>query len=276
MLTLNTDTWLSYHDLTDISNTGMPTLFANLSKNASIPTVNGGVLWADEVNKRIYLFGGELYQEPPSSFNLYAYDVLENNWDNYGVPPSTPIQAVSYGAGLSISSRGEGYYYGGWMSNNSVPNWAGPPVATANMVKFTMDSNLWINTTGPDATRRAEGSMTYIPVSDGGMLVYFGGIQDLFGNGTVTGQPMDQIFLYDILSAKWYTQKASGTVPGMRRRFCAGAAWTTDQSSYNMFVSTLLTARPHFGIQADHGRTATCTEAPECRRTRPASMTSTS
>lgn len=233
---ISADTWLSYHDLTDISSTGMPTLFANLSKNSSIPTVNGGALWADDVNKRIYLFGGEYYQAPPTTFSLYAYDVLENNWDNFGLP-QTPIQAVSYGAGLSISSRGQGYYYGGWMSNNSIPNWAGPPVATANMVTYSMDSNTWINSTGPDAIARAEGVMTYIPVSDGGMLVYFGGIQDLFGNGTVTGQPMNQIFLYDVLSTHWYAQNASGMVPDMRRRFCAGAAWAQDQSSYNMFAS---------------------------------------
>jgi len=76
--------------------------------------------------------------------------------------------------------------------------------------------------------------MVYLPVSDGGMLVYFGGIQDP-GNGSLVGQPMDEIHLYDVLSSRWYVQRASGdNVPDMRRRFCAGATWAQDQSSYNM------------------------------------------
>lgn len=66
------------------------------------------------------------------------------------------------------------------------------------------------------------------------MLIYFGGIQDPDANGTGTGQPMDQIFLFDVLNNKWYTQKASGAIPEMRRRFCAGVTWAVDQSSYNM------------------------------------------
>lgn len=230
------DTWLSYHDLSTVADSGMPPLYANLSKNASIPNVNGGALWADEVNKRLYLFGGEFYQEPPTALNLFGYDILANQWDNFGAPrTTTPISGISYGAGVSISNRGEGYYYGGWMSNASVPGWgSGPPVATANMVKYTMNDNSWVNSTGPDSTRRAEGVLLHIPAGDGGMLVYFGGVKDLFGNGTITPQPMDQIFLYDVLSNKWYIQNATGVVPEVRRRFCAGVTWAPDQSSYNM------------------------------------------
>ncbi|KAK1975755.1 hypothetical protein LZ30DRAFT_786055 [Colletotrichum cereale] len=45
------------------------------------------------------------------------------------------------------------------------------------------------------------------------MLIYFGGNQDLSANGTATGQ-----------------------VPEMRRRFCAGVTWAPDQSSYNIYM----------------------------------------
>jgi hypothetical protein len=234
------DTWLSFHDLSSVAGSGLPQLYANLSKNGTIPSVHGGILWGDSVNKRLYLFGGEYYQEPPTGFNLFAYDVLNNQWDSFGSPRTTSIMGVSYGAGVAVSSRGEGYYYGGWMSNASVPNWgAGPPVATANLVKYSMDSNTWVNTTGPDTLRRAEGVLLYIPAGDGGMLVYFGGVKDLYANGTVTGQPMNEIFLYDVLSGKWYIQAATGDMPDMRRRFCAGVTWAPDQSSYNMCVCPL-------------------------------------
>jgi hypothetical protein len=120
------------------------------------------------------------------------------------------------------------------MSDNSVADWAGAPAATSSLLKYSMDTNSWSNGTGPDLIRRAEGAMVFIPIGDGGMLVYFGGVQDKDSNGTMVGQPMDQIYLYDVLSSKWYTQKATGRVPQMRARFCAGATWAFDQSSYNM------------------------------------------
>lgn len=66
------------------------------------------------------------------------------------------------------------------------------------------------------------------------MLIYFGGIATPYGNDTMIGMPMSTILIYDITNAKWYNQTATGDIPGMRRRFCAAAAWPTDQSSYNM------------------------------------------
>lgn len=212
----------------------MPPPYANLSKNSSIPNVNGAVLWPDEVNKRIYLYGGEFYKETPWPFALYSYDIINNYWDTYGVPGSPSIGSLSYGAGLSISSRGEGYYYGGWMNNATDAEWGtGPGIPTSYMLRYNMDTNTWTNSTGPDDIPRAEGVMVYIPAGDGGMIIYFGGIQST-GNGTWKGQPMEEILIYDVLSGKTYKQNATGHVPEMRRRFCAGATWVDDQSSYNM------------------------------------------
>ncbi|KAK2604285.1 hypothetical protein N8I77_007228 [Diaporthe amygdali] len=213
----------------------MPQLHANLSKNASIPDVSGGILWGDNINKQFYLFGGEYYNTPPTPFNLYSYDVLNDSWNNLGPPSQSGINAVSYGSGVGISELGLGFYYGGWLSNNSVPSWSGPPMATTGLIKYDMDQGSWTNNTGPDSTRRAEGTMNYIPASDGGLLIYFGGIQDQ-ENGTTTGQPMDEIFIYDILSGRWYKQQTSGTTPQMRSRFCSGVTWADDQSSYNIYL----------------------------------------
>ena len=42
--------------------------------------------------------------------------------------------------------------------------------------------------------------------------------------------------MYDIANSKWYTKKATGQVPEQRRRFCAGATWAQDQSSYNIYL----------------------------------------
>lgn len=138
------------------------------------------------------------------------------------------------------------YYYGGYLSNASVPDWNGRPRATSNLVRYKMDGNLWTKLAGPDDIRRAEGVMTFIPASDGGMLVYFGGVQDPDRNGTMIPQPMDQIFLYDIISNKWHVQKANGTTPEHRRKFCAGAVWSKDRSSYNMYNSPCALLLPLF------------------------------
>ena len=80
---------------------------------------------------------------------------------------------------------------------------------------------------------RAEGVLLYIPASDQGMLVYLGGLE-LASNGTTIMAPMDQIHLFDIGAESWYTQSSTGAIPQPRRRFCAGVAWSEDQSSYNM------------------------------------------
>jgi hypothetical protein len=83
------------------------------------------------------------------------------------------------------------------------------------------------------------------------MLIYFGGIRQT-SNGTYTGEPMDQIRIFDIASQRFYTQSTSGTPPAMRRRFCGGAAWAQDRSSYNMYVDNTsilgsqLTLRSYF------------------------------
>ncbi|KAH7252247.1 hypothetical protein BKA59DRAFT_525623 [Fusarium tricinctum] len=225
-----------YHDLSHAAGTGMPQPYANLSKNSTIPDVSGGVFWPDTVNKKIYLFGGEYNGITPWDFDLYAYDIIKDEWDNLGVSRTDDIVGLSYGAGVSISDRGEAYYYGGWMNNATDADWGdAPQVPTSYLLRYEMDTNKWSNDTGPDDTGRAEGVMVHIPAGDGGMLVYFGGIRAT-DDGSWEGQPMDQIILYDVLSGKSYFQNATGDVPKPRRRFCAGATWVKDQSSYNIYL----------------------------------------
>ncbi|TXC02341.1 hypothetical protein FocTR4_00014710 [Fusarium oxysporum f. sp. cubense] len=229
------DTNLTYNDLSSVSEHGMPPFYTNLSKSNSIPSVHGGILWEDSVNKRLYLYGGEYYRKPPPPFRLYSYDILYNTWKSLRRPPEE-IKAASYGAGVSIPERGEAYYYGGWLSNASVKGWKGPPRASNGLITYYMDINHLQNLEGPDHIGRAEGVMVYIPIGDLGVLVYFGGSKDLYGNGTLTPQPLNEIFLFDIANQIWYTQKTSGSTPQNRRRFCGGVTWDKDRSSYNIYI----------------------------------------
>ena len=185
-----TDTGLLY---ADINKNEMPMEYDNLTKPVSAPDVSGGILWADTVNKLFYLYGGEYYQSSPESFELWSYDAIYNNWTTVN-PDATQanVQRSSFGAGTVAEDIAIGYWYGGWLSNETVPTWAANPRALSNFLQYDMIHNTWTNSSGPDSIGRAEGVMVYIPASDGGMLVYFGGVQDPSWSGSsITGQPMN-------------------------------------------------------------------------------------
>lgn len=163
----------------------MPQQYANLTKNSNVPSVSGGILWADEVNKCFYLYGGE-YQNNPTEFSFWIYDTVLNQW-NESQSNVNSMQRVSFGAGTQDEELGLGFYLGGWMNNHTSPGWAGSPMAANNLITYDFTSGRFENTTGPDSVGRAEGSMVYLPASDGGLLVYFGGVEDPNKNGSFVG-----------------------------------------------------------------------------------------
>ena len=57
---------------------------------------------------------------------------------------------------------------------------------TNGLMRFDFSTGELKNISGPDDIGRAEGHLTYLPVSDGGVLVYFGGIEDSHRNGSFT------------------------------------------------------------------------------------------
>lgn len=232
------DTWLGFHDLKNLTlrnNERWPNLNVSLTKDPShIPTLHGGILWGDNVNKRFFLFGGEDTGGFASAdFHLHSYDILYDKWDDFGIPEPQPNLAA-YGAGVGVSETGQGYYYGGWISNASMRGWTQPRTMSSSFYKYDYDSNTTSEVNSPDSHPRAEGAMVWIPAGDTGMLAYVGGLVSPGSNGTATPQPLDEIFLYDPSANAWETQKATGEIPADRRQFCAGAAWAPDRSSYNM------------------------------------------
>jgi hypothetical protein len=212
----------------------MPQLFANLTKNATDSFVAGGALWPDTVNKYLYQYGGEAVRDLRSSNDGIAiYDILLDRWNHTRLP--WRLEQVAWGASAVSNERGEGYYFGGWVNNRTEPGTVGEHTASG-LIRFDMESGDMLNLTGPDPNGRAEGFMTFLPASDAGLLIYFGGIVDPWRNGSTVGAPMSTIHIYDIASSKWYVQNATGEVPEMRRRFCAGATWADDHSSYNIYL----------------------------------------
>src|SRR5947209_5195720 len=98
----------------------MPALSATL-KNATVPSVSGGILWADEVNQIFYLYAGA-YPLVPDEFALWLYDVPLNQWNlTTQHSSSSEVLRVAWGAGVTVGGRAEGYYYGGYLNNNTTP-----------------------------------------------------------------------------------------------------------------------------------------------------------
>jgi|SRR5690242_5372977 len=182
------DTALLFSDLNSSTpGLGQPYQYANLSKPSDVPSVSGGILWPDEVNKCFYQFGGAFTNGTPTDFAMWTYDVILDQWnqtDNKAVGVSA-THRVAYGAGTHIEGLGLGFYFGGYKSNWTDPDWTGPAIATSDLVRFEYSTGYLSNNSGPaDNVGRAEGQMVYLPISDSGVLVYFGGIEDPQRNGT--------------------------------------------------------------------------------------------
>ncbi|KZM22983.1 uncharacterized protein EKO05_0011196 [Ascochyta rabiei] len=239
------NTYLLWEDVSNATRTeySFPDQHANLSKGRDVPSVSGGVLWPDTVNKLFYLFGGEYNDTeevqsrdgPTQGFSLWYYDTIYDAWNKTkGHGSQSSIRWPAFGSG-TVSDAGIAYYYGGYLTNTSDFKTVGQPVMQNTLISYDMDSRQWDSHIWDD-TRRAEGSLQYIPASEGGMLVYFGGVETDKTSGGLSYANMSQIHVYDVANPRWYTQTATGDIPRPRRGFCAGVVWAKDKSSYNIYL----------------------------------------
>jgi hypothetical protein len=160
------DIWYSQHTLT-------------VHQDPEVPSVSGGVLWPDTTNKLFYLFGGEYStaNDVQSFTTLWLYDVIYNTWNRSSASDGslTDMKWPAFGSG-TVSDTGTAYYYGGYLTNLSMPKWSGERLMLNSLTSFNMNTRSWSNDTY-DQTPRAEGTLHFIPASAGGMLVYFGGVE---------------------------------------------------------------------------------------------------
>lgn len=135
------------------------------------------MLWPDQVNKLFYLFGGAYADsEVPDVNSLWSYDTIYNNWTKI-TPDGTQLAIKWPFLGASdVTDEGDAYYYGGYLSKDSTADWTGDAMMLNSLVKYDTKTNKWDNKTwqGPP---RAEGNLHYIPASQRGMLVHFGGLE---------------------------------------------------------------------------------------------------
>jgi hypothetical protein len=147
--------------------------------------VSGGVLWPDTVNKVFYQFGGEYTNTTVQGFGtLWFYDTIYNTWNRSSSSDASQTQVSwpAFGAGVT-TDQGSGYYYGGYLSNKTTPNWDGDALMLNSLVSYNMTDRTWKNSTF-DKAPRAEGTLLYITAGARGMLVYFGGVEMINGEKT--------------------------------------------------------------------------------------------
>ncbi|KAF1931004.1 uncharacterized protein M421DRAFT_57308 [Didymella exigua CBS 183.55] len=232
------NTRLMWENVLDTKNEyKFPPQYTNLTKDPDIPSVSGGVLWPDSINKLFYLFGGEYdnTNDVQSFTTLWLYDILYNTWNRSSASDGslTGINWPALGAG-TFTDVGVAYYYGGYLTNLSMPKWTGDRLMLNSLVSFNMNARTWHNSTSGQ-TPRAEGALHFIPASAAGMLVYFGGVE-MSITANVLQANMSNIQLFDIANNRWSTQTAAGDVPSPRRGACANVIWAKDKSSYNFYV----------------------------------------
>lgn len=75
----HSDTWLKKVDLNN-STQGSLDQF-KLNKDGNVPSLSGGLLFPDVVNKVIYLYGGEYKYNPPDFFAFWYYDIINDTWN---------------------------------------------------------------------------------------------------------------------------------------------------------------------------------------------------
>ncbi|CAG7565984.1 unnamed protein product [Fusarium equiseti] len=238
--------WVNFDDFQQ-THKNYTNLNISLSKNDSIPSVHGGILWGDSVNKRFYLYGGEWNNGfSQDSYSLLSYDIIYDKWDDFGPPDITPPPKIaSYGAGVGVSETGMGYYLGGWISNASMSGWTDDRSMSSNFYTYSYETGEFTQAAAIDKQSRAEGGMVWIPAGDSlGLLVYLGGIVDSYGNNTEAPQAFDEVFVFDANGNSWSTQTTTGEIPQNRRQFCVDVAWAPDKSTFNIYLWGGLSVQP--------------------------------
>lgn len=163
-----------------------------------------GYLWSDFTD--LYLYGGQYSDTPPNTpdeFELWQYSVDDSKWSvpETRVQGGGKIERAAEGAGVSIPSRGKGYYFGGHLDGYTTRGWSQSVerLYLTSMVEYDMASGEWTNHTeeGASFPERADGVLTFIPWGEEGILIALGG-----GNNQSFSQ-LNIIDVFDIKNNRW-------------------------------------------------------------------------
>lgn len=216
------------------------------------PIFNFASLWTDPDDDAFYLWSGTT-ANGQSVPNLGMWKFTADNsgsgaWAKVGQQDLTTFNTLTRtSGGYSTSLNGVGYSVGGTHSSSTDPAVSvSGDIPVPGIVSYNFSSGDWANSSAAGFTtygREMFGTAAGVPFNGGaGLLVLFGGES---GSPTTIANnagflDMDTIAVYDPLNQTWYSQIASGDVPGNRDGFCvvgaqdASAAGTN--GSYELFL----------------------------------------
>jgi hypothetical protein len=233
--------------------------------NSAIPLNNmetrTPTMWYDAVSKLVRRFGGWPYNapNPVAEYSFLVNDgIVSWNLDyTGGIGSSSTLPSFGGktcpGYSLYASSPTTYYSLGGMMTGGTDPALGGlgaSAVPLAGLLTYNNQEISWGNasstayggtTFGGGQGFAIAGEGIYVPnFGTAGILVFLGGdaptSQAIWTEGTSLVL-MSEITIYDIGSAQFYTQVASGsTIPSGRTSFCAVGAPSADNATFEMYV----------------------------------------
>lgn len=232
------------------------------------PQVSNAVLLSGlPEDSRIWLYGGTTYwyntsfpefQGPTTQiYSLWSYDTDSQRWDQYDVSSMAPSRP-SNGLAAEAPTLGLGFYFNGELDSGSSAEtgWF------RDYRKDFLEGMVVINTTSQTAanvstemavgnTPRTRGGAAYIPgIGGSGVLAIMGGTykpRDVPDEWEISDSAsfasMDNITIFDVgaylrneTEQLWYSQNATGDIPGPRAYFCTVLVSTEDSLVHNIYV----------------------------------------
>ena len=176
--------------------------------------------------------------------DVWRLDLTYGTWDNTSINPF--LYRAWGGAVATVPEEQIGYFLGGIVENRTDTAFEDAPgylLLQDNFLNFDSSSNSFVNKTAPELGHIALGNLVHIPdMGDGGLLIYLGGAEGPSGwvptdtTDGMTLRDLGTVWVYDISSSQWYSQKASGDTPEGRISACAVVVPSQDKSSWNIVL----------------------------------------
>ncbi|KAL2862472.1 uncharacterized protein BJX67DRAFT_366303 [Aspergillus lucknowensis] len=270
--TNNNEGSLYYLNLSSSFNTAttnLTSLFGTIPKlggNSNLaPTYQDGVMFANDY--KFYLYGGLLVptdsQDDAAADRVLAYERFEygphsNLWEPGFIEDQLDDDMTRYvtdGAGVSVPSENLGFYVSGMRAPGWGPIWDNETATRLSQQMIRVDMSemrdpVWSNLTIPDSVpARANAEAVWVPVSDSGVIVLVGGVnnpESIYTAGLseddedesrrISPAFMETVSVYDIATDRWYNQNTTGDIPPQLTQFCSVYASAPDDSSHNIYI----------------------------------------
>ena len=230
--------------------TNSTVLFKSTSKPNGMPLLSQTTLWYDESSGLLYTgangrdtnYGNDV---SPSALSLWSFkpdgagsgtwsEALDTNDQAWGSLTRSVRGLAAYGGDSAFVLSGVANSQTS-LETQDAPN----DILLPGIVQFNMTTKKFTNSSARGYTYNQtaqSGNAQYVPsFGPNGLFLFMGGF-NITDNDDV-GIPLDNIWVYEPVTDKWYNQTASGNVPMARREACIAGVNSTN-GTYEMFVSS--------------------------------------